>query len=603
MPTRFRSGLVCIVLASSAVSVAADSPSQLAAKLAQQVHDEPRHLQPIDASLVKEKRQWLLNVVNQLEDVLGQRGEAEQLQSLRDAAELPEVLRRMRGAAKDLNQLQQIQAEVNGLPEAARETHALKAVARALEEYLALGEIRQDPDKAAEDLGKKLEELENQLRRYGRQSQQSQPKTLRDIHDLVGWLRLRRQAGQLTEQIRSYYLRPKVRAYVSGDLLNRAIDFPLHLPPVNRVEDGTRVMGRLSTAGRLQVELSPQDEYGALTVFFSNPVRFSGRATRGRISLGVGLTVWQSISKDFRVMAEVPDSEATRGSTRVTCVDTTRGPLIDRVVERVVRRSLDGGEVSAKLGREIDVTAELLGNLVNLETVLLLKQLAADRRYILERCYRTTDRGLELTVLSSFDGLAEPLQTPKTDSDDDLVVSLHKSLAASLWHLLAQQPEELKAGLRGVLDLLDLDARFQVPSDDGKVAVEFWLPAENDAVSIGDKQVTLRVLARRPNAPKQPTYRCQVTLSQAPAAGTHPSASPVPVEIDVQGGGDEKDREDLKKTLRELARAKLERCGLQLPVPDRLQDRQEGLRPLPVQLSLRRVEVERGYLTVAAQLK
>ncbi len=137
------------------------------------------------------------------------------------------------------------------------------------------------------------------------------------------------------------------------------------------------------------------------------------------------------------------------------------------------------------------------------------------------------------------------------------------------------------------------------PIADGKVAVEFWLPAEKDAMSIGDKQVTLRVLARRASDPEQTPYDCRVTLALDQAAGTSPAASPAPVKIEVLGGPDGKDHEDVKKALLELAQAKLERFGLQLPLSGRLLNRQS----LPVQLSLRRVELSRGYLTVAGQLK
>ena len=319
--------------------------------------------------------------------------------------------------------------------------HILTTTARAFRRYLVTMEDFRNPVGATDRLRSNLTELKMRLEAYsqGRGAGQvtdycivnPELDQIRAIHAVVKRIEVSEQVPELTTRLRSHYMQPKARLYLSAPLLSKTINVELPTTEIIRNQSNANLRGSATPHSRLFVYCNPNEERAELGVAYRGMFTFCGTlnvTSPIKRTTGLQMGLFQNTSKTFLIEAKAPDSNRARSATSMTYAKTQRGKIFDWLVTPSLRENVPKDPINEKIMDGIDTAVTELSNFIPTRSTSLLDTFSGEVYYPRERRYSTTGRGVEVVVYSAQSGfLPSPLVLPNADYAD-FDFTLHASI-------------------------------------------------------------------------------------------------------------------------------------------------------------------------------
>lgn len=418
--------------------------------------DEPHQFTPVEEALVHGRKAWLIRTAQRLQEYIDENSGEAHAAVWRQRFELNDLMRELQSHSPRLSVLERHWSkhfedqyhqkelklpEEDGTPNAGkarkRQRHAVESYILALRQYFELYRDWRQPKDALDRFLQRVDDSQSVLKTFHPEMSYDTKQTqIAELHRCLAVIDISQQIPDLVREIRSSYLHPKLRVFVSTRALNHLLaKVNLDSRPVSQCENKTVLSGIACPQGHLKLRGFPRDDMAEFSAYYDDSVLFSGQAKRKRIHLGISASLEAHLRKHFYVIQGAADSAPSLGDVDLRQVRSSSAcDLVNRLVERIGKKQFDANKIEALIEDEIDDLVTQVANYADFELLQRIRN-RIGRDITRVRAYRSRENGIELTVFSSRSGFKKEkgLRIPDPFDDEvDFAISFRKGLVREL---------------------------------------------------------------------------------------------------------------------------------------------------------------------------
>jgi len=258
--------------------------------------DEPHQFTPAEEALVHGRKAWLIRTVQRLQEYIDENSGEAHVAGWRQRFELHVLMRELQSQSPRLSVLERHWSkhfedqyhqkelklpEDDGTPNAGkarkRERHAVESYILALRQYFELYRDWRQPKDALNRFLQRVDDTQSVLKTFHPEMSYDTKQTqIAELHRCLAAIDISQQIPDLVREVRSSYLHPKLRVFVSTRALNHLLaKVNLDPRPVSQCENKTVLLGTACPQGHLQLLGLPRDDMAEFSAYYDDSVLFS----------------------------------------------------------------------------------------------------------------------------------------------------------------------------------------------------------------------------------------------------------------------------------------------------------------------------------------